>query len=654
MAKLPFMCGISGYYSPQGIFPPIELERMNALQQHRGPDSSGVFTEGPAGLGHRRLSIIDLSQAANQPMTSACGQFIMVYNGEVYNFRELLQQIRKQDPSFEPRSHADSEVVLQAFALWGLDFLHRLNGMFAIAIYDRRQQALYLFRDRLGVKPLYYYYEGKDLIFSSELKALSGLPTLSSKLETDQQAISSFLLLGYIPAPLSIYRQIRKLPAGAFARIDRNGFHTEKWWEPAARLEPETTDNPRQALQHLESLLESSVSYRLTSDVPYGSFLSGGIDSSLITAIASKLSNEPLNTFTIGSPVARFNEAGFAKQIARHLGTSHHELFLTEKEVIDWLPVFFNTYDEPFADSSGIPSLLLSHFSRHNVTMTLSGDGGDELFMGYGAYRWAERLRSHPPATLRKMASAALMLGNQRMQRASALFRYESHQTLRSHIFSQEQYCFSRTEIRELLRAQPNEIQLNERPDKLPRKLRASEQQALFDLQYYLPDDLLVKVDRATMAASLETRIPLLDYRIVEFALNVHPSLKYRNGKTKWLLRELLAKYIPRELFERPKKGFSIPLDQWLQNELKFLPQQYLSDAAIKKTGVLQPLAVKKLLEDFYLKNKGYLYQRVWLLVVLQRWLLESNVAADGLAYVAGQSGQGNFPGRLEGGPWLK
>jgi len=355
--------------------------------------------------------------------------------------------------------------------------------------------------------------------------------------------------------------------------------------------------------------------------VPYGAFLSGGIDSSLVTAMAQKVNSGPLSTFTIGFPETKYNEADFARTIAAHLGTQHNEFTVTEQEALDWLPTYFDTYDEPFADSSGIPSLLVAHLARQKVTMILTGDGGDELFMGYGAYKWAERLGSNYPLFLRNAAAGLLEKGNLRSKRAAMLFRYPDMDHFKSHIFSQEQYFFSGNEVEDLLLEVEDLPAMQESFPSLLRELRPAEQQALFDLHYYLPDDLLVKVDRATMAQGLEARVPLLDYRIVEFALNLDYKLKVKNGQTKWLMRQLLKKFVPSELFERPKWGFSIPLLKWLQNDLKFLADEHLSEEAVKRTGVLNPEEVKKLLHAFYGQGKTYLYQRVWALIVLQRWL---------------------------------
>jgi len=620
------MCGIAGFFSEKTRFAEADLRKMANTLVHRGPDAGGFFIEGPVGLGHRRLSIIDLSEAANQPMHSHCGRYVMVYNGEIFNFREILDEIRKEKPDFEPLTSSDSEVILQAFILWGKEFATKLNGMFAIAIFDRSAAKLFLFRDRIGVKPLYYFYDGVRFAFASELKALVAVGAIQNELSINRKAIALYLHLGYIPFPYTIYQEINKFPTGSFATVDKDNMRITPWWQLHTKIKSSVIFDQGEALEEFENLLESSVRYRLISDVPYGTFLSGGIDSGLVTAMAQKINSGPLNTFTIGFPEAKYNEADHARTMAAHLGTKHHEFIVTEQETLDWLPMFFDNFDEPFADSSGIPTMLVAHMARRHVTMTLSGDGGDELFMGYGSYKWAERLGSDYPMFLRNAAAGLLELGSRRSQRAAMLFRYPDRESFKSHIFSQEQYFFTANEVQKLLGENEAFVSIPENYPDLPRALRPAEQQALFDLHYYLPDDLLVKVDRATMASSLETRVPLLDFRIVEFALNLDYKLKVKNGQPKWLMRQLLKKFVPPELFERPKWGFAIPLRKWLRTELRFLASEYLSEQAILKAGVLKPGPVKKLLHQFYEKRKDYLYNRVWALIVLQRWLLNNPV----------------------------
>ncbi|MFW5793811.1 MAG: asparagine synthase (glutamine-hydrolyzing), partial [Bacteroidota bacterium] len=447
-------------------------------------------------------------------------------------------------------------------------------------------------------------------------------PAIKKHLTLNNKAVNQFLNLGYIPSPESIYTQIKKLPPGFTAKYSNNKLTLRQYWKADEKIKKEAVKNEDSALSELKSIIESSVSQSLVSDVPFGTFLSGGIDSSLVTAIAQKYSKEPINTFSIAFSDSKYNEAIWAKKVATHLGTNHHEFEVTQKQALEWIPSLMDIYDEPFADSSALPTLLVSKLARDKVTMVLSGDGGDELFMGYGSYVWAKRLANPAMPILRYPAAALLNTGNQRMKRASNLFRYKNKKTLKSHIFSQEQYFFSRKEIKNLLNKEfQHDFYLDENPENLNRRLSVSEQQALFDLKHYLPDDLLVKVDRASMHFSLETRVPLLDYRMVEFALNLDKNLKIKNNTSKYLLRKLLAEYIPKEYFDRPKWGFAIPLGSWMKNELKDFCMKYLDDEIIKKHGIFNTEYVKKLKYLFWQKDQSYLYNRLWQIIVLQMWM---------------------------------
>ena len=400
-------------------------------------------------------------------------------------------------------------------------------------------------------------------------------------------------------------------------------FHN--YWNIEDKLRNEILTDEIQAKQQLKDLLISSVKYRMISDVSFGTFLSGGIDSSLITAIAQSNSNEPINTFNIRFVDSKHDESQYAKNIARYLNTNHHEYTVTEKDAIKFIPELLNIYDEPYADSSAIPTLLVSKMAKQNVTMTLSGDGGDELFMGYGAYRWAERLNNPLIKAFRKPAQLVLSNLSNKYRRASKLFNYENTENIRSHIFSQEQYYFSRNEISNLLKKDfYREILLKENIENLSRVLSPSEKQSLFDFNYYLKDDLLVKVDRASMFFSLETRVPLLDYRIVEFAYNLSPQLKYKNNISKFLLKEVLFDYVPAKYFERPKWGFSIPLEKWLNNELSFLIDEYLSTENISKTNIFNFDYIFNIIEQYRKHNRKYNYNRLWELIVIQKFLLET------------------------------
>jgi asparagine synthase (glutamine-hydrolysing) len=619
------MCGILGF---AGDWPHEDLQIRLSMDYiaHRGPDARGVFQEDEISLAHLRLSIIDLSDLANQPMKSHNGRYVMVYNGEIYNFMEIKKDILKKNPEFVTRSYSDTEIIIEAFSIWGIDFVQRLNGMFAIAIWDRWDKKLFIFRDRLGIKPIYYYYDNRVFAFASELKALTGTKLLQERLTIDPLSINQFLHLGYIPAPGSIYKQIRKMPAGHRAVVSGGQLTIESWWNPVVKILPAASaKSTPELLEELRELVYSSVKYRLIADVPFGTFLSGGVDSSLVTGVAAHVSSTPINTFNIGFWDKDHDESVYAGKIAQHLGTRHYNLMVTEKDALEWIPRITGIYDEPYADSSAIPTLLVSHMARQHVTMTLSGDGGDELFMGYGAYRWAERL-SNPLVKLAGFAAKPFIEnGPLRYRRTAAMFDNIPQHHLKSHIFSQEQYLFTRREIKRLMNPEFfREFSLDESFD-LSRELKPSEQQALFDIRYYLPDDLLVKVDRASMHFALETRVPLLDYRIVEWALNLPLKYKMQQGQTKWMLRQLLYQLVPAELIERPKKGFSIPLRKWLQNELKDLAMDYLNENALRKTGLLDVKEANRLISSFYRDKQHYQYNKVWLMLILQKWMSENS-----------------------------
>lgn len=566
------MCGLFGYIDKKGTFSTESLKTMSELLKHRGPDAEGFFVQENTGLGHRRLSIIDLSSTANQPMHSHSGRYAMVFNGEIYNYQEIAGELQQQDSTIQFKTHSDSEVILEAFATWGSNFVNKLNGMFVIVIFDKQEQKLFLFRDRIGIKPLYYYLTNECFVFASELKALSKLPELQGKLQTEHKALNYFLHLGYIPEPYSICKNIFKFPAGSYAEISTHSaipakLKTTSFWKPEEKILSEIITDEQEAKEKLKELLISSVRYRMISDVPFGTFLSGGIDSSLVTAIAQSISSKPIKTFSIGFGEAKFNEAPYARAVAEYLDTDHHEFFVSEEQAFELIPKIPAIYDEPFADSSAIPTLLVSKLAKEHVTMTLSGDGGDELFMGYGSYHWAERLNKPLIRSFRKPLSSILSLGGDKYERASWVLNYPDKKHIHSHIFSQEQYFFSRKELCKLLNPDVlKEMEMEELFQDLPRSLNPSEQQALFDLKYYLKDDLLVKVDRASMHYALETRVPLLDYRIVEFALNLSPELRCKGKDTKYLLKQVLYDYVPEKYFARPKRGFALPVIDWIGN----------------------------------------------------------------------------------------
>jgi len=617
------MCGLVGFLSIN--LNKVHLEKMTQVLVHRGPDAEGYFFDHnkKVGLGHQRLSVLDLSVSANQPFYSSSKRFIAVYNGEVYNFKEIRDKIIKESGATF-NTNSDTEVIIEAFALWGTGFIHQLNGMFAIAIWDNLNNELHLFRDRMGIKPLFYYWDEKQFIFGSEIKAFQVLPI---SLRINERAIPRFLHLGYIPQPDTIYENVFKFPSGQFGIVKWNNgqidFKIEPYWNIEEKISSEFIKDETAAKMQLSALIEDSVKQRLISDVPIGTFLSGGIDSSLVTAFASGLVDKPLQTFTVGFKENRFDESIYARRVAKHLNTDHHQYILSEKEALSLFEEIITTYDEPFADTSAIPTMLVSKLAKEKATVILTGDGGDELFHGYGMYNWANRFDMPGSFSYKGIGKILKILGNNRWKRIGHLLDQSTNDNVRNHIFSQEQYLFSNRELK-------NDYLLNDEsgfnykdPNRLLRNLKPAEYQALFDLKYYLKDDLLVKVDRASMKYSLECRIPLLDHRIVEFALNLSPRLKMKNGVRKYLLKKVLFDKVPQHLFDRPKRGFAVPLAKWLKNELHYFVDDYLNKKWVNEVGIVKWENVRKLISSFE-KGEDYLYNRVWTIAYLHRWMKEN------------------------------
>lgn len=612
------MCGINGFISEKHKKKDLQL-MMDSLH-HRGPNAEGFFFDPntSVGLGHRRLSILDLSTEANQPTISHCGRYVMVYNGEVYNYKEIAKTLK-----IIPKTSSDSEIVLEAFAKKGSDFVSLLNGMFSIAIYDKQEHIAFLFRDRLGIKPLYYYHNQEDLVFASEIKAIKQiLPQLS----INKSTINQFLYLGYAPKESTIYENVYKLQPGCYATFTNKTLSIQKYWSIHDKIEREPHSGDA-AKKQLKELLYSAIDYRMISDVPLGTFLSGGTDSSTVTAIASKISNQKLDTFSIGFHENKFNESDHAKKIAKHLGTNHHEFMVSHKDALDNLEMVMQNFDEPFVDSSALPTYLVSKLTKKHASVALSGDGGDELFLGYGAYNWANRMNNPLIWNSRSLLSFALNITkNNRAKRAALLLNCPNKNQLKSHIFSQEQYLFSQNEIKELVVS--NKWSNNIFQEAFPpssRKLLAAEQQAIFDLENYLPNDLLTKVDRTSMLNSLEVRVPLLDHRIVEKAVNIHHSLKMHGSTQKLILKEILYELVPRNLLDHPKWGFSIPLGKWLKKELAHLLEQYLNDQLIQRYNLVD-LEQVQLLKKRFKYGEDYLYNRIWQLIVLHKFFVDSSL----------------------------
>lgn len=620
------MCGVVCVISKNGIDRQAFGQMCNALA-HRGPDATRSFflPDDNIALGHTRLSIIDLSATANQPFHTEDGRYTIIYNGEVYNHRELRNELEvKYQAMF--RTTSDTEVIVKAFALWGVKVIERLRGMFVIVILDKASRKVFIFRDRLGKKPLFYFVSSETVAFASEMKSLLAHPRIRNSVEVNRSVATTFLHLGYIPSPQTIYKNVFKFPAGHYGEIDdRLSLDLTSYWDIRTRIPKEQIHAPDTAIANLHDLLRQAVKERLVSDVPLGAFLSGGTDSSLVAAIASEQMESRLKTFSIGFTESKFDESKYARDVSNRLKTEHTAYTLSEKEASSILDNYLRHFDEPFADTSAIPTMLVSSLARKEVKVALTGDGGDELFQGYGAYQWANRLDS--PWIKRLRMPIRLLLnatGRSRLQRVGHLFESETTGSLRSHIFSQEQYLFSQQEIRhEVLRDEFNASTFDYDESFLAGKnLSAGEKQALFDLQFYLRDDLLHKVDYASMYHSLECRSPLLDHRVVELAFSLHNSLKRRKGITKWILKKILAGYLPQELIDRPKWGFSIPLSHWLRNELRYLISDYLDEKTVEVAGVARYSYVQRLVAGFF-DGKDYLYNRIWVLIVLHKWLKE-------------------------------
>jgi asparagine synthase (glutamine-hydrolysing) len=612
------MCGIAGFTSRK--WSEEDLRRANDCLQHRGPDAAGVYYKDGVGLGHRRLSIQDLSEAGSQPMYSHDGRYVIIYNGEVYNGAELRERL----PGTRWRGHSDTEVILELFVKWGPECFGWLNGMFAMAIWDQQERQLTLARDPIGIKPLFWYIDESSFAFSSELKAIK---SLQPKLSLNEDAIPYFLHLSYIPAPMSIYREVMKFPSGQYVAVDfsegepRMGeFQT--FWSVEARVKKEVLTDKTSAEKELRDILFRAVERQLISDVPFGTFLSGGIDSTVVTAVASRVSSSKLNTFSIAMVDGKVNEAPYAASIAKYLDTNHHELPIRERDMIEMIPDLLNVYDEPFGDASAFPTMLVSKLAREHVTVALSGDGGDEQFMGYGTYLWAERMNNPLLRLLRKPLHLASAMTPEYYRHAAKMLDYPSKVGIKSHIYSQD--YFSDGELKGMMKKGKVSFEGLNSALRTDRVLSAKEEQSFWDLKYYLQDDLLVKVDRASMKYSLETRVPLLDLELVAWSLNLSEDLKMRKRTHKYLLKQVLYDLVPSEYFDRPKWGFGIPLEKALRNELQPLVEQYFNREVIERYGIIDASKAMSIKSKFVAGSSMPHFQ-VWLITLLH-WWLEKNV----------------------------
>lgn len=637
------MCGIAGFLGFTHLNQPAySLERMTASLQHRGPDAQGLWLDPEAqiALGHRRLAIVDLSSAGQQPMRSADERYLCVFNGEIYNHQALRKELEGSGLQPQWRGHSDTETLLAGFAYWGIEAtLQKTVGMFAIALWDQQERSLTLIRDRMGEKPLYYGWIGAQFAFASELKALRQLPAFEAEL--DRGVLASYLQCAYVTSPASIYQGIYKLEAGCLLalklqQLPQKQAQPKAWWSSLdialqgqqALLTDQTT-----ALACLEQQLQQAVQLQAQADVPLGAFLSGGIDSSLIVSLMQAQHSQAIRTFTVAFEQAGFNEAQHARTVAEHLGTLHTEFTVGAQEALNVIPLLPQLYDEPFADTSQIPTFLISHYARQQVSVALSGDAGDELFGGYRSYLFAQKIWSRLawlPTKLRKQATQYLLsiptptlskcllqsdeqLATQLHKIASALQASESVYDLFPRL-SQAWQAPETVVIGATQLATPWPL------SKLAAHFSDAESaMMMFDTLNILPDNMLCKVDRAAMGASLETRVPFLDHRVVELAWRLPLSFKINQGQGKWLVRQLLYKYVPAPIVNRPKQGFNVPLASWLRTELRDWAEELLNPIRLQQQGYLQAKLVQQEWQQFL--SGAANQQRLWCILMFQAWL---------------------------------
>jgi len=653
------MCGIAGILNYRSADPARLVSEMIGAMRYRGPDDAGSWADASAGLGlgHARLSILDLSPDGHQPMVSASGRYVMTFNGEVYNFSELRGLLEEQGDRF--RGHSDTEVMLAAIERWGLqDAVSRFVGMFAFGLWDRETKQLSLVRDRLGIKPLYFGWAGRAFVFASELKGIRCVKEFDPQL--NRGALALFLRLAYVPAPLSIFQHAYKLMPGCILTVTPESARSMEGFSPnpddgQARWKPARYWSAREvaergvafpfhgtetdAIEHLDMLLRQAIRLRMIADVPLGAFLSGGIDSSVVVALMQAQSSVPVKTFSIGFQESEYNEAGHAKAVAAHLGTDHTELYVAPEEARAVIPKLPAMYDEPFGDSSQIPTFLVSQLARKHVMVALSGDGGDELFGGYNRYFWSRRLwgRLAPiPRPVRaglgsliqavspdrwgrlynglSFALPAVQRPGDQMHKLAGLLGAKDPDAMYQGMVSLWQQPAEAV----VGPAEPRTT-LNDRSSwaRLP---EFTMRMMYLDLVTYLPDDILTKVDRASMAVSLEARVPLLDHRLVEFAWTIPLSMKIKTeGEGKWLLRQVLDRYVPRALIERPKMGFGVPLDSWIRGPLREWAESLLDAGRLEREGYFHPGPIRQRWAEHLSGKRNWQYA-LWNVLMFQAW----------------------------------
>ncbi len=641
------MCGICGYISKKRITQE-ELRIMNDTMYHRGPNDSGVeIYEGKdgycIGLAQRRLSILDLSPLGHQPMHSSNGRITVAFNGEIYNFLELKEELK----DYPYKSTCDTEVILAAYLKWGIDMVDHISGMFAIALYDRDTEDVYLIRDRIGKKPLFYWLDGENIVFGSELKPIMKCPGFKGEIR--QNLLPRYLYQQYIAAPDTIFKDVYKLEAGAVLKFHNGEVKKWKYWDIKEVYKRESA-NPvkdyEEAKEGLKQRLRHAVAGRMIADVPLGAFLSGGYDSSLVTAIAQEMSDKPVKTFCIGFDVPSYNEAEYAKEVAKHLGCDHTELYITEKEMFDLVSSIPQYYDEPFADNSEIPSMLVSKLAKEDVTVALSGDGGDEFFCGYNVYdnvRQAQMLEI-PGAIANAVGKIPFGGGHLydkmpfRVKVIAGNRDPETKTQLVSEGYVRASHAFitGKEALDDIMTASEyfgtdyNDIS-NIAPVLYPFETsydvkNFQTRRMLLDMDTYLPEDILVKTDRASMKYSLENRCPIMDTHVMEYSFRIPHKFKYCNGVKKHILKDITYDYIPKELLDRPKTGFGVPMDQWLRGPLKEQLLDYSSTSFLKKQGIFDAEYVSRFINDYVVKGDGgpatgaNFSKIAWSFYIFQQW----------------------------------
>ena len=630
------MCGISGFIDFKGNSSKEILKNMTDVLHHRGPDDSGYAihnvpnTNTQVGLGHRRLSILDLSTHGHQPMSFQ--DIELVYNGEVYNFNEIKQELLKYGYLFD--SHSDTEVILKAYHKWGLEAIHKFNGMFTMTIFDKHLKKVFIIRDRSGIKPLFWYQKEETILYASELKSFHKHPKFQKVINTN--ALALFLQYQYIPEPHSIFEDCYKLQAGHYLEIDLTSqeISQHKYWDVIdAYNKPKLDISEEEAINETEKVLTSAFQYRMVSDVPVGIFLSGGYDSSVVTALLQKHSSQKLKTFTIGFHEKGYDETPYAREVSKYLGTDHTEYYCTQKDALEIIPKLAEIFDEPFSDDSAIPTTLVSQLAKQDVSVALSADGGDELFAGYNKYTLSQQyynLFSKIPKVAHKPLNSLMMeinpnnipLANKsynfatKYEKAKNILGADNCTDVMQHI-SQH---VTQHELKDILKSDftlpstnfDTASLLNEENDDLASMLA-------IDYKTYMLDDILTKVDRATMSVSLEGREPLLDYKLIEFVATLPSAYKYKNGTTKHILKEITHRYIPKEMMDRPKMGFGVPLIEWFKDELKEYFLVYFDEERLKQEGIFNAKKVVNM-RDRYLQGEKVNIEILWSLLVFQMW----------------------------------